>query len=240
MTIKLILPVALFFSTTAFAGTPFTPEQESRIKDMIRETLIEKPSILAEAAESYNKLTAQAKNDAVAQVVKKNYKALYEDPASPRLGAANPALTLVYFTDYNCVYCKKFEGELERLIKAHPDVAVVLKPLPYRSESSMTVARLALTVWEKQPQNFVALHERFMAKKGYHDDASIEATLKKVGITGIKPGKTSQDTLDLNINLAQQLGVQGTPATLIGDMLVTGAVPYDDLERVVRAVKDVK
>ena len=31
------------------------------------------------------------------------------------------------------------------------------------------------------------------------------------------------------------LGVQGTPATLIGNQLVPGAIPYDELEQLVKA-----
>jgi protein-disulfide isomerase len=31
---------------------------------------------------------------------------LFNDPNSPRIGAKNPKLTLVVFTDYNCPYCK--------------------------------------------------------------------------------------------------------------------------------------
>ena len=31
------------------------------------------------------------------------------------------------------------------------------------------------------------------------------------------------------------LGVQGTPATLIGNQLVPGALPYDELEQLVKA-----
>jgi len=240
MTNKLILSIALFCSTNVFSATPFTPEQETRIKEMIRETLVENPSILVEAADSYNKQAAQLQNETVAQVTKQNYKDLYEDPASPRLGAKNSAITLVYFTDYNCVFCKKFEGEINRLMTEHPDVAVVIKPLPYRSETSLTAARLALTVWEKQPQNFLALHERLMAKKGYHDDASIAAALKKAKIAEIAPGQKSQDTVNLNLMLAQKLGVQGTPATLVGNTLISGAVPYEELERAVSEAKNNK
>lgn len=34
------------------------------------------------------------------------YDFLFNDPDSPRIGAKNPTLTLVVFTDYNCPYCK--------------------------------------------------------------------------------------------------------------------------------------
>ncbi len=76
---------------------------------------------------------------------------LFNDPNSPRIGAKNPKLTLVVFTDYNCPYCKKFDPYLEKIVEKHPDVAVVFKFLPFRSESSLTAARDALTLWRQEP-----------------------------------------------------------------------------------------
>jgi protein-disulfide isomerase len=36
------------------------------------------------------------------------------------------------------------------------------------------------------------------------------------------------------MELAEQLGVQGTPATLIGDQMLPGAVSYEELETMVK------
>jgi protein-disulfide isomerase len=41
-------------------------------------------------------------------------------------------------------------------------------------------------------------------------------------------------TLRTNMELAEQLGVQGTPATLIGDQMLPGAVSYEELETMVK------
>ncbi|VFS25309.1 Uncharacterised protein [Yokenella regensburgei] len=38
----------------------------------------------------------------------------------------------------------------------------------------------------------------------------------------------------MNLILSQVLGVQGTPATIIGDQMVAGAIPYNDLEALVK------
>lgn len=235
----LLLPL-MFLTLPALAAAPFTPEQEARIKELIRETLVQNPAILAEAADAFDKEASRQQQNVVAQVVKKNHDALFNDKGSPRIGAANPALTLVYFTDYNCVFCKKFDADIEKLLKTYPQVAVVLKPLPYRAETSLTSARLALTVWEQQPQNFLKLHERLMAKKGNHDEASIAAALDKTGIKLKDPSKASLDTINLNLTLAQQLGVQGTPATLVGNELISGAVPYAQLETAVKGALQAK
>lgn len=236
----LLLLSLIFLAQPALATDAFTPEQEARIRQLIRETLVQNPSILAEAADAFDKEAAREQQNVVAQMVAKNHEALFNDAGSPRIGAVKPALTLVYFTDYNCVFCKKFDAEIEKILKAYPQVAVVLKPLPYRAESSLTSARLALTIWEQQPGNFLKLHERLMSKKGNHDNASIEAALEKTGVKLKEPSKASLDTINLNLTLAQQLGVQGTPATLVGDRLISGAVPYARLEETVKSALQAK
>lgn len=232
---KKALLLSLVLLTTPALAAPFTPEQEARIKEIIRETMVQNPSILAEAADALDKETVKAQQNIIKQMVEKNHHLLFNDPNSPRLGAKKPALTLVYFTDYNCVFCKKFEPDIQRLLNAYPQVAVVFKPLPYRSETSLSSARLALSVWEQQRTDFLTFHERLMAKKGYHDEASIEAARSKSGVTLTEPTKTSLDTINNNLTLAQQLGVQGTPATLVGDTMISGAVPYEQLEAAVQA-----
>ncbi|MEN5016422.1 DsbA family protein [Erwinia sp. Eh17-17] len=231
---KKSLIALLLVASPLWAAAPFTPEQETRIKQLIRETLVENPQILAEAADAYDKQTQKQQADVTGQVIEQNRAALYEDAGSPRLGAKDAKLTLVSFTDYNCPYCKQFDLHLEKIVQQYPEVAVVIKPLPYRSESSLTAAREVLTLWQQQPDRWLALHQRLMAKKGYHDDASIQAAEKKLGITIKEPNKQSLETVNTNLKLAQHLGVEGTPATLIGNRLLPGAVSYEQLESLVK------
>ncbi|WP_324724371.1 DsbA family protein [Lelliottia sp. JS-SCA-14] len=159
---------------------------------------------------------------------------LWNDPDTPAMGAEKPRLTLVSFTDYNCPYCKQFDPELEKIVQKFPDVKLVVKLLPFRSESSANSARIALTAWRQQPQQYWDLHHRLMSKKGYHDDASILAAQRKTGTAAIKADEKSGETLQMNLILAQVLGVQGTPATLVGKTMVPGAIPYHDLEALVK------
>ncbi|MRS14402.1 thioredoxin domain-containing protein [Enterobacteriaceae bacterium RIT691] len=159
---------------------------------------------------------------------------LFNDPNTPAMGAEKPRLTLVSFTDYNCPYCKQFDPELEKIVHKYPEVRLVVKLLPFRSESSAASARIALTAWRQQPQQFWALHQRLMSKKGYHDDASILAAQQKTGTSAIKPDELSGQVLQMNLVLSQVLGVQGTPATLVGKTMVPGAIPYDELEALVK------
>lgn len=157
-----LLILLMIIAAPVWAAEPFTPAQEARIKEMIRETLVSNPDILAQAVDAWQQQTA---GQQISQAIKQNAKTLYQDPASPRLGAANAKLTLVTFTDYNCPYCKRFDPMLEKIVKQYPDVALVVKLLPFKGESSVSSARVALTTWQQHPDQFWALHQRLMAKR---------------------------------------------------------------------------
>lgn len=231
-----MLMVLLFalIATPLWAAEPFTAAQEVRIKELIRETLIANPDILEQSANAWQQQANAAQEQQLSQFIAANKQVLYQDPGSPRFGAAKPALTLVSFTDYNCPFCKTFDPLLEKIVQEYPQVAVVVKLLPFKGESSVTSARLALTLWQQHPEQFMAFHQRLMAKKGFHDASSIAAAQKKTGVTPVELSEQSLNVLRSNLKLADQLGIQGTPATLIGNQMVPGAIAYEQLEALVK------
>ena len=91
-------------------------------------------------------------------------KLLFNDPNSPRTGAASPKLTIVSFTDYNCPYCKQFDPMLEKIVQENPDVQLIVKLLP-PGQSSVNAAKAALSTWQQAPDKFWALHQRLMMKR---------------------------------------------------------------------------
>jgi protein-disulfide isomerase len=46
-----------------------------------------------------------------------------------------------------------------------------------------------------------------------------------------------QQRIDTNLELARALRIEGTPALIIGDAFIPGAVPLADLERAVAEVR---
>lgn len=233
MKYTLMFTLLMTASLQAVAAPALTPAQEARVQELVQETLLKHPEILAAAAEKLDQQSAEASQQQMKSVIAQNSDFLYRDPNSPRIGAAKPRLTLVVFTDYNCPYCKKFDPYLEKIVAKYPDVAVVFKFLPYRSESSVTSARDALTVWRAHPEQFMKFNDLLMAKKGYHDDASIAQAKQKAGVVVNEPDRESFETVKKSLALAQQLGIQGTPATLIGDEMLSGWVPYEQFDAMV-------
>ena len=144
MTLRTLKLRTLTLCTALLAGTlsapccrrPLHPEQEARIKELIRETLVANPKILDEAVESWEKQNAAAQEAQLGDFIKGNQDVLFNSATSPRLGAKHPKLTLVLFTDYNCPYCKQFDPQLTKLLKAYPDdLGLVIKLLPFRGRA---------------------------------------------------------------------------------------------------------
>ena len=75
---------------------------------------------------------------------------LFNDPNSPRLGTADARLVMVYFTDYNCSFCKQFDPLLIKIVESQPQVALIIKPLPFPAQNSMTAASSALSLLKKK------------------------------------------------------------------------------------------
>ena len=222
--------------TPALHAAPFTAEQEARIKELIRETLIANPKILDEAAESWEKQNAAAQEAQLGNFIKGNKDVLFNSATSPRLGAKNPKLTLVLFTDYNCPYCKQFDPQLTKLLKAYPDdLGLVIKLLPFKGQTSAKAAQYSLTLWQQEPARFLALHDKLMSKQGMLTEADINKALAATGNTALKPDAKATEELRNSLRIGTILGVQGTPATLIRNQLVPGAIPYEELEQLVQA-----
>lgn len=227
---SLLLVTAL---NTAHAAA-LTTEQETRIKALIHETLVKNPEILAEAAEALQKKQISEQASLLKKQIELNHKALYEDSGSPRLGAKNAKLTLVYFTDYNCPYCKRFDPQILGLVKKYPDLAVIIKPLPFLGASSKEAAELTSTVWLNQTDKFETVHHNIMEHKTRHDDASLKEILKST--TTVSSASTEgKQAVERNLELSQKLGIRGTPATVIDDQLVSGAVPIEELESLIKS-----
>lgn len=232
-TIVAVLFSSLMLGATAHAA-PLTSDQEAQVRKLVRDTLVENPEILEEAIVALQAKQGEKQQAQMKATIKAEHDKLFNDPASPRLGAKDAKLVLVNFTDYNCPFCKRFDPQLEEIVKKYPDVAVVIKPLPFKGKTSLESSQLVLTLWEKDPKAFQALHQKFMQKQGMLTEENIKQALKATGNEKLVANDKSEETIRTNMMLAEKLGVNGTPATLIGEEMIPGAVDAQQLEMIVK------
>lgn len=166
------------------------------------------------------------------------------DPGSPTSGATLAAadVTVVIFTDYQCAICKRTDPALGRLLAEDPRVRVVWKDWPIRGPGSDYAARVALAA-DRQGR-YRPVHDALMAARGQLTPARILDIAREAGADPVRLDADLQSqarAIDAQLGRhrlqAFSLGLQGTPAYLVGPYLLQGALDDRALVAAVRRAR---
>jgi protein-disulfide isomerase len=200
------------------------PAVEREFGEKVRAYLLENPEVLQEAYAKLQEKEDAKKLAASGEALKKHRAALERDS---RDFVANPQgkVTVVEFFDYNCGYCKVIAPDVMALVREHPDVRFVFKDMTIFGETSEFAAAAAHEA--RKSGKYLALHGEFMATKPL-DDAGVEHILTRHGgdpeaARATQQSAAQKDYLSDVHDLASELGIQGTPAFIVGDTMIPGA-----------------
>lgn len=230
-----ILATQMAWAAPIQAETTAMPQAE--FNQMLKEALVNNPDILKAAIIALQENEQNKVKEQQGQSLNDNYAALFNNKMDPWMGAENPELTIAYFTDFNCPYCKKIEPLLARLVAEYPEVRVVYKLVPILGPSSKEATDLALTVWKNEPEKFAELHKKLMSRPSRLDSNAI-AKVGKLTDTNEWLDNTASSveaTIASSMGLMREFGLSGTPALIFGEQIVGGLVPYAQLEQQVKA-----
>ncbi len=218
-TTALILPLSS-------QAAPLDQEQQQQVRELVRETLIENPEIFIEVVNELKKREEVAKTQAQNSTLTSSKAELFNNSNDPFAGSMTPKLSIVYFGDVNCGFCKRQDPVLESLVKAYPDLKIIYKDLPILGPSSREAAALSLAAKAAGNETYLALHKQFISHPARHDSDSIASNVKSQGLN-LEELKKAIDAdinqqLDSNIMLAQRLGITGTPALVFPDEVIGG------------------
>ncbi len=198
----------------------------------VRAYLLEHPEVLPEAM-------AKLQERESGKLVEANRAAVFD--AWPGMVGGNPKgdVTVAIYMDYACGYCRASLPEIDKLVAADPNVRLVYHELPILSAESRTAAGWALAAGEQG--KFLPFHTALFAS-GRPNDATIAAAAAKAGldVARAKAAATSAKAgaeLDKNLKTAGALGITGTPAWVIGDRVISGAIALDQLSDAVKAAR---
>ena len=161
------------------------------------------------------------------------------DPASPVGGNPKGSLNIVTFFDYNCPFCRRASRPLDEVVRADGDIRLVYKEWPILTDASRDGAVLALSA---QPQGkYETAHAALMAQEGRADAAAMRSVLEATDIDMARldadrkaHGSEIDAQLARNLAIAEALGLQGTPAYLIGPFLVASALDKAGFGQVIK------
>jgi len=208
--------------------SPFSDMEKEEIGRLVRAYILENPEIIVEAVEILQQRERQAASAQRDSALAQYRDALENDENSPIMGNPDGDVTVVEFFDYNCGYCKRMTPELVKLLENDKNLRYVAKEWPIFGEGSEFAARAALAA-DKQGR-YQDMHVALMSYRG---QVTEEAVMKVAEEEGLDLARLREDMespeitlqLELTDKLARAIGVQGTPAFIVGETFLPGAVP---------------
>jgi protein-disulfide isomerase len=238
----------LAFAGITLAGLPAAadklgPADKKEIEQVIRDYLLKNPELIIEVMDKLRERERVAQEKAAAQVLAANETTIYRNAMSPVSGNKDGDVTLVEFFDYQCGYCKRVVGSMVDLIGEDKKLRVVWKELPILGPDSRYAAVAAMAA-ERQGK-YLDFHVALMKNRG---GLSPEVVMRIADKTGLDVAKLQKDMgdpkiaayLDKTIELAQALGIRGTPGFIIGDKIIPGAVGLDELKKLIAEARKPK
>ncbi len=227
----LLVLLALIILPRLAAAEAFTPAQRDEIVQVLRDALKRDPSILRDAIEALRQDEAQRK----AQALRAETGHLV-DPADPVAGNPKGDVTIVEFFDTRCPYCRRLEPTMASLLAEDKGVRLVLKDLPILGPASMLGARALLAA--QRQDGYERLRAALMRPGFVASDSSLATAAQNAGLDWPRLKQDMDDPaierrLSANLSQAHVLGIEGTPALIIGTQLIPGAVELADLRRAV-------
>lgn len=165
-----------------------------------------------------------------------------DDPFAPKLAPEGYDVTIISYSDYQCPFCRKIHPEFERLAQEDGKVRIVYRDWPIFGPASEEAARMAIaSQWQGKHRQF---NDALMRTDGKLDSDKIRAAANSAGIDLARLERDMEireDDIDAVLRRtamqAAQMGLQGTPAMLVGPYMIPGAVDYAGLTRAVEEAR---
>jgi protein-disulfide isomerase len=144
---------------------------------------------------------------------------LFRKPGDPVVGNRNAKVTIVEFFDYQCSHCVNMAPVISSILRSNSNLRVVFKEFPIRGPQSELAASAALAA-NKQGKYYVFSHALLNTNQSLNEKNILEIA-KSVGLNTVQLKKDMNSAsvkaqLQANYNLARTLGINGTPAFIIG------------------------
>ncbi len=242
---RILLPFALLiaaFALPAQAQDALSPAQQDEVRQIVKQYLLDNPDVLMDSLRAYQARQEQQEQMRQQAALENLQDELTQDPKSPVIGNPDGDVTVVEFMDYRCGYCKKVFPAVQDLIKSDGNIRYVIKEFPILGPDSLIASQAALAAWLTAPDKYWPFHTALMESRGGLTENKVLTMAEEAGLDRDSIRKKMAEPeitaiLQRNREVASALGINGTPAFIIGKHLVPGAVSILSLRELVAAAR---
>jgi len=206
---------------------------KDNIDTIIKKFLKKNPELLKSTLDNYKvSLENQKKQHAIN---------LLKDVNNPGIFSKQADITIYEFFDYNCGYCKSVVRTIMDVLSEDKKINFVFVEFPILSEQSYFAAKAALA--SKNQNLYNKFHISLMKINGRVNEEKVFSTAKKIGldIDQLKKDINSpeiEQQLVKNREIAKLLGLNGTPAFIIGNIIYPGALNLNNLTKIIKQFRE--
>ena len=181
----------------------------------------------------------------------------------PYIGQANAPVTIAFWSDYQCTYCKAFEvggipqittpAALPDIVKNYVDtgkVRIVFMDFTFLGNDSVTGAVYGRAIWKLYPDKYFTWRTAMFTAQDQEGDQGFgnAASIDKLDATiaGIDAAKVAADVkanttiyqaaIDADKAEAEKVNINATPAFVIGTQTIMGAYPFSNFKTAIDAL----
>ncbi len=170
----------------------------------------------------------------------------------PFIGSPSAPLTLYYWRDFQCPFCKQFDTEtLPALVSEYVNTGklrIVFKDFVFLGPGSAAAAVMSHAAWDAASSSYYPWQDAIFSAQG--SEGSGWATQKNLlaitdGVSGMNASAIAarmadnatayQAAVAADRLEAQTLGIQGTPGFWLDGQTFTGAQPLGFFEQIINA-----
>lgn len=212
-----------------------SPQQKTEIEALVRDYILKNPEIVQEAMVELERRQKEAETVARQRITRDSNGPLLASKYNFVVGNPKGDVTLVEFFDYNCGFCKRGLADMQRLVKEDPNLRILVKDFPILSAGSREAAAVALAVKQQvKADKFWEFHVKLMSRPSPIGRAQAMDVAKEIGVdlakVEVDMGKPEvAAAIEETRQVADSLGLTGTPSYVVGDEVVVGAVGFEQL-----------
>lgn len=216
---------------------------KAEIGKIIREYLLENPELMIEVQKALE--AKQQSQLAVTQqeIISSQKDKIFSSNYQIEIGNPDAEITIVEFFDYNCGFCQRALTDMEIMLQSNNKLKFVLKEFPVLGEASIEATRVSMAIAKLLPEKHAEFHTELLSLPGQKNgeramQLAIKMGAKQDEVLAEMENPAIIETIQETYELANSLGITGTPSYVVGNEVVFGAVGHDQLENKIKSLAE--
>jgi len=207
-------------------------------KQEIEETMInlmkEKPEMIIQAVNDGQRAQQKKMIEEITKKVEAGMKELEKSTFLPYSGNAEGDVTIYYFYDPNCGYCKLSNATIAKLLAEDKNIKVIYRPLPFLGKDSTDAVKVAVAVYDIDKSKFADFHNKLMTAARANNQSALDAA-KAIGISNDQIAEyikkpDNQAHIDEFMKVSSDLGIRAVPGFVVNGDYIPGALDLDNFK----------